>query len=298
LIELVPKILLVTIIVFLMLHLAPGDPVITMVGPAAPKEAYEKARIRLGLDQPIYIQYFKWLSQAAVGNFGTSIAMRRPVISMIAERLPITLQFTTLGILLMYLIGVPIGIISAIKRYSLVDYVLTGIVFLGISMPSFWFGLILLITFGVYLRWVPVSGYGTFGLTILPALALAIRGAAMSARVTRSSMLEVISQDYIYTARAKGLTERAINYKHALRNALIPVVTLFGMRIGWAVAAGVSLEIVFARPGIGRLLINSIYSRDFAVVQAIILLLFLSISLGNLFADLIYTVIDPRIKYN
>lgn len=281
-----------------MLHIAPGDPVVTVVGPTAPKQAYEAAREKLGLDKPIYYQYFKWLSRAAVGDFGRSVALRKSVNSVIAERLPITLQFTSLGILLMYLIGVPVGILSAVKRYSLVDYTLMGVVFIAVSMPSFWLGLILLLIFGVHLGWVPVSGYGTFGLTILPALALAARGAALSARVTRSSMLEVINQDYIRTARAKGLVERVVHYKHALRNALIPVVTLFGMRLGWAVAAGVSLEIVFNRPGVGRLLINSIFARDYSVVQATILVLSVSIMLGNLLADVIYTVVDPRIRYD
>jgi len=298
LLEAIPKLLLISLIVFSMLHLAPGDPVITAVGPSAPKQAYEAARERLGLDKPFVVQYFKWFSGLFQGNLGQSIALRKPVTTAIAERLPITLQFTLLGIALMYLIGIPVGIVSAIYRYTIVDHLLMGLVFLGISMPSFWFGLILLIIFGVQLQWVPVSGYGTIGLTVLPALALAARGAALAARMTRSSMLEVMNEDYIRTARAKGLTERAVNFKHGIRNALIPVVTLFGMRIGWSVAAGVSLEIVFSRPGVGRLLINSIFARDYPVVQAVILLLAFAIIMGNLFADVLYTTVDPRIRYS
>lgn len=298
LLEAIPKLFFISLIVFSMLHLAPGDPVINVVGTSAPKQAYEKARERLGLNQPLAVQYFNWLSQAMQGNFGRSISLRKPVSTAISERIFITLQFTLLGVALMYLIGIPIGIVSAIYRYSIVDHFLMGLVFLGISMPSFWFGLILLIIFGVQLQWVPVSGYGTIGLTFLPALALAARGAALAARMTRSSMLEVMNEDYIRTARAKGLTERMVNFKHAIKNALIPVITLFGMRIGWAVAAGVSLEIVFSRPGVGRLLINSIFARDYPTVQAIILLLAFAIILGNLLADALYTTIDPRIRYN
>ncbi|MFP4588915.1 MAG: ABC transporter permease [Candidatus Acetothermia bacterium] len=298
LLEAIPKLLLISILVFSMLHLAPGDPVITVVGPSAPKQAYEAARERLGLDRPLAVQYFKWLSATFQGDFGQSISLRKPVSTAIVERIPITLQFTLLGIFLMYLIGIPVGIISAIYRYSIIDHLLMGLVFLGISMPSFWFGLILLIIFGVQLQLVPVSGYGTFGLTILPALALAARGAALAARMTRSSMLEVMHEDYIRTARAKGLREAVVHYKHAIRNALIPVITLFGMRIGWSVAAGVSLEIVFSRPGVGRLLVESIFARDYPVVQAVILLLALAIIFGNLFADALYTAVDPRIRYS
>ncbi|MFP4646828.1 MAG: ABC transporter permease [Candidatus Acetothermia bacterium] len=298
LLEAIPKLLLISILVFSMLHLAPGDPVITVVGPSAPKQAYEAARERLGLDRPLAVQYFKWLSATFQWDFGQSISLRKPVSTAIVERIPITLQFTLLGIFLMYLIGIPVGIISAIYRYSIIDHLLMGLVFLGISMPSFWFGLILLIIFGVQLQLVPVSGYGTFGLTILPALALAARGAALAARMTRSSMLEVMHEDCIRTARAKGLREAVVHYKHAIRNALIPVITLFGMRIGWSVAAGVSLEIVFSRPGVGRLLVESIFARDYPVVQAVILLLALAIILGNLFADALYTAVDPRIRYS
>lgn len=294
----IPKLLLITLVVFLMMHATPGNPVDAFAPDRATPEQVEEIKEKYGLDQPLHIQYGKWLWNVAHGDFGQSIITGEPVAQMIQYRLPITLRFTLLGLVLSYAIAIPAGIVSALKQRTMTDYTVMGFVLLGVSFPSFWFGIILLMIFGIQLEWVALSGYGTLGLLLLPAFALGIRGSAVEARVMRSSMLETLNENFIRAARANGLPERSVLLKHGLRNALIPIITLFGLRIGWVLASGVVLEIVFSRPGVGKLMVDSIFRRDYPVVQAVLLILATAIMLGNLFADLLYSIVDPRIRFD
>jgi ABC-type dipeptide/oligopeptide/nickel transport system permease component len=293
----IPVLFGLTIIIFMILHLAPGDPVDLIVGPNATPEVYENIRRSLGLDQPLLTQYFVFIRNLLKGDLGTSILQQRPVIDMLIQRLPVTLEVGLWALLASFAIAIPIGILAAVHRNSTLDYAAMSFALVGISMPTFWFGLILLYIFAFRLGWFPVSGYGTWQHLILPVIAVGFTDAAVTARMVRSSMLEVIGQDYIRTARAKGLKEGKVINKHALKNALIPIITLLGMRIGWIVGGSVTLEIVFNRPGIGRLMVDAIFARDYPVVQGSMLALTAFILLGNLIADLLYAVADPRIKY-
>jgi ABC-type dipeptide/oligopeptide/nickel transport system permease component len=293
----VPKLFLTSIVIFLVIHLAPGDPIQLRAPRGATEAQIQQLRVKYGLDEPLHIQYLLWLENVLQGDLGMSIHNGRPVSGMLLERLPISFKFSLLGLVLIYLIGIPVGIVSAIYQDTWVDYVSMGFVLVAVSFPSFWFGIILIMIFGVQLGWTEVVGYGTLGLLLLPAFALGVRGSALEARVTRSSMLETLREDYIDNLRANGVSERRLIFKHAFKNALSPVITLLGLRIGWAIAAGMVLEIVFVRPGIGKLMIESIFRRDYPVVQSILLMIATMIILGNLIADVLYSVVDPRIKY-
>lgn len=298
LILMIPVLFGLTIIVFMMLHLAPGDPVDLIVGPNATPEVYENVKRSLGLDKPLLVQYFSFLGNVLSGDLGTSILQNRPVIEIIAERFPVTFVLGISALLVSFAIAIPIGIIAAVKRNTVVDYISMTAALLGISMPTFWFGLLLLYFLAYKLGWFPISGYGTFKHLVLPTITVGLTDAAVTARMVRSSMLEVIRQDYIRTARAKGLSEKVVIYKHALKNALIPVITLLGMRIGWIFGGSVIIETVFSIPGIGRLMVDAIFARDYPVVQGSMLILTASVLIGNLIADILHSVVDPRIKYN
>lgn len=222
--------------------------------------------------------------------------MRRPVAELIRTALPVTLELSIAGLVITHLIGVPAGIISAVKQNSFIDQFSMVEALLCVCVPTLWLGLFLMYVFAVLLGWFPVSSYGSLRAVVLPSLALGLGGAALTARMTRSSMLDVIRQDYIRTARAKGLSERVVINKHVLRNAAIPIITLLGLRIGWVVGGSISLELVFAHPGVGRLMVNSILSRDYPVVQGVTLVLALCVMLGNFLADIMYGIADPRIR--
>ena len=297
LILMIPVLIGMTIVIFMILHLAPGDPVDLIVGPNATPEVYENISRSLGLDKPLIVQYFTFLKNILKGNLGTSILQNRPVSELIAERFPVTFKLGIYALLLSFIIALPIGIKAAIKRNTPTDYISMTAALIGISMPTFWFGLLLLYFFAYKLGWFPISGYGTSKHLVLPIITVGLTDAAITARMVRSSMLEVIRQDYIRTARAKGLHERIIMNKHALKNALIPIITLLGMRIGWIFGGSVILETVFSIPGIGRLMVDGIFSRDYPVVQGSMLVLTASVLVGNLIADILYAVVDPRIKY-
>ncbi|HOJ82676.1 MAG TPA: ABC transporter permease [Acetomicrobium flavidum] len=285
-----------TIIIFSMLHLAPGDPIDLIVGPNVTPEVRENIRHQYGLDEPLVVQYFGFMKSLLHGDLGESIIQHKPVSELIAERFFVTLELSITALVISFLIAIPIGIKAALKRNTITDYSLMAVSLIGISMPTFWFGLMLLYIVAFKLRLFPISGYGTWKHLILPALTIGITDAALVARMVRSSMLEVIRQDYIRTARSKGLAERVVINKHALRNALIPIITLLGLRIGWVVGGSVVVEIVFARPGLGRLMVDSILARDYPVVQGTMIVLTTCIILGNLFADVLYAIVDPRIK--
>lgn len=298
LLAMIPKLLLVSVVVFLLIKLPPGSPVDLLAPPRAGPEVIAELTRKYGLDEPIYVQYVSWLTNVLQGDFGTSIKTGKPVLEMILVRLPITLRFTTLGLMLMYLIAIPVGVVSALRQNTWIDYVSMGFVLLGVSFPAFWIGILFLIVFGIQLGWVAIAGYGTLGLLLMPAIALALRGSAVEARVIRSSMVETMQETYIQVARANGLSNYSVVLKHALRNAILPVVTLLGLRLGWVIASGVVLEIVFSRPGVGRLMVTSIFGRDYPVVQGILLVLAAAIMFGNLLADVLYSVVDPRIRYD
>ena len=294
---LAPVLVGVTLVVFLLMHLAPGDPALLIAGQNAPPEVYQRIKQTLGLDRPLYEQYFLFLGRLAQGDLGRSIIMGDRVFDLITRALSVTLGLAVAGLAISYLLGVPVGIVSAVRMYSAADQLSMVGALVFVSVPPFWLGLILMYVFGLRLGWFPISGYGSLAHDVLPAITLGLGGAALVARMTRSSILEVVRQDYIRTARAKGLAEKVVIYKHTLRNALIPLISLLGLRLGWTVGGAVTLEMVFSRPGMGRLLINSILARDYPVVQGVLLILGLAVMLGNLLADLLYAVADPRIRY-
>lgn len=293
----IPVLIGLTVLIFLILHLSPGNPVDMIVGPNATPEVYARVEKDLGLDKPLLTQYLIFIRNAVKGDLGTSILQKRPVIEMIKQRFPVTLELGFWGLILSFIIAVPTGIVAAINRDRKVDYISMAIALLGISIPSFFLGLMLLYFFAFRMNMFPISGYGTWRHLVLPVITIGLTDAAVTARMVRSSMLEVLNQDYVRTARAKGILENRVIYKHALKNALIPIITLLGMRIGWIMGGSVILEMVFNRQGLGRLMVDAIFSRDYPVVQGSMLVLTTAVLLGNLLADILYAIVDPRIKY-
>jgi len=293
----IPVMLVVSLIVFGILHIAPGDPATMLAGEDARPEDVAAIKANYGLDQPLYVQYGVWLGNALRGDFGRSIVTRRPVMDEIATRLPSTAQLAVSALFLAVILGMIVGVISATRQYSALDHGVMVLALLGVSMPVFWLGLMLIMIFAVELRWLPTGGTGTIQQLVLPAVTLGAASTAIIARMTRSSMLEVVRQDYIRTARAKGLMERVVLVRHALKNALIPVATVVGIEFGYLLGGAVITETVFSRPGLGRLLVTSINSRDFPVVQGTLMLLAGSFVLVNLLVDILYGFLDPRIRY-
>ncbi len=294
---LIPKLLLASGIVFMLVQLTPGDPVTTLAPPRAGPEELAAIRAKWRLDEPIYVQYLTWMANLLQGDLGVSVATRNPVTEMIAIRAPISLRFSLLALAISYGIAIPFGIIGALRQHTKWDYLSMGFVLLAVSFPSFWFAIILILIFSIQLQWVSAVGYGTIGLLILPAVALGLRGSAIETRVMRSSMIETLNEKFITASRAHGLPERNVVLKHAVRNALIPIITLLGLRFGYILASGLVIEIVFNRPGVGHLLVDSIFKRDYPVVRAILMILVTTIMLGNFLADILYGLVDPRIRY-
>lgn len=325
LLMLIPVLLGTSIIVFSLIHLTPGDPARTIAGEHASEETIQKIREKYGLDKPLYVQYFIWLKDALKGDLGKSIVSHESVTKEIFDRFPNTFELTLVAMLFAVAVGVFAGIISASKQYSLLDYTVMGIAIFGVSMPIFWLGIMLMMIFGVYLRWLPIGGrismmvsikritgfyiidsiitgnmealLSTLRHLILPSVALGTIPMATIARVTRSSMLEVLRQDFIRTERAKGLPERLVIYKHAVRNALIPVVTVIGLNFGLLLAGAILTETVFSWPGIGRYIINAVKMRDYPAVQGCVLFFAFLFVIVNLLTDILYIYIDPRIRY-
>jgi peptide/nickel transport system permease protein len=277
-----------------------GDPVSIMVDFTTPQEDRDIIRKELGLDKPIAVQYLIFLKKAVRGDFGRSIRYEEPAIDLVFQRIPITLRLLVVTLGWSLLLALPIGIISAIKRNSIFDLAGMAFTFIGQSIPSFWLGIMMIMVVGVHFRLLPISGFGNGELsyTIMPALTLGSFGMASFARITRSSMLEVLDSDYIQTARAKGLRETFVVVKHALRNALIPIVTILGLQIAGLLGGAVITEQIFAYPGVGWLAVQSIYNRDFPVIQAIVMIVSIGVVATNFIIDVVYTVIDPRIRYD
>jgi peptide/nickel transport system permease protein/oligopeptide transport system permease protein len=289
----------VVIAVFMMVRLVPGDPVKILTGGGArvTEEQQEALRHQLGLDQPLPVQFVSFVGDLAKGDLGTSYRSKRPVTTEIRARLPNTARLAACALLITIAVGVVTGVVAATHKGSLVDLASMFIATIAVSVPGFWFGLMLILFFSVRLGWLPVSGADSWKSLILPAATLGLRSSAVLARVTRSTMLDVLSQDYVRTARAKGLHERIVTYRHALRNATIPIATLVGLELGGLLAGAFIVETVFAYPGVGLLGVQALQNRDFPVIQGVVLLTAVVYVLANLVVDLLYAVLDPRIRY-
>jgi peptide/nickel transport system permease protein len=313
----VPVILLVTVLVFLLTYLAPGEPVLLL----APIEEYrpdsgltmeqwneeqiEALRHRFGFDRPLHVRYFEWLLNALRGDLGKAIRGRQPVLQIILQRLPVTLELATLSLLLAAILGIPFGIMAASRRASILDAILSTLAISGVSVPSFWLAILLILVFAVRLGWLPVGGFARVSesldenlkLMILPALTLSAGLMGSIMRMTRSSMAEVLDEDYMRTARAKGLRENLVLRRHALKNALIPVVTMMGLQLGRLLGGATLVEVIFSIPGLGKITVDSINGRDYPVVQGAVLLSALIFIVVNISVDIVYAVLDPRVRY-
>jgi len=288
----------VLVVVFLMLHATPGDPVATLFGDApVPKEQVEALRRQLGLDLPIGVQFARFFARTLRGDLGRSLVSNRPVAGDLVRVVPHTAQLALASMLLAAAGGILFGIVSALNRNTWIDNGVTVVALLGISFPSFWTGLLFVWLFAVQLEWFPITGYGSLKHLILPAVTLGWYAGAVVTRLVRSGMLEVLRQDYVTTARAKGLPEWLLIVKHCLKNTLIPVITVLGIQFGTLLGGAVVVETVFARDGIGRMLVNGILQKDFPVVQGSVLVVAIAYSLTNLLADLSYAALDPRVQY-
>jgi peptide/nickel transport system permease protein/oligopeptide transport system permease protein len=293
----IPILLGVVLVVLLSMELIPGDPVALMLGEFATPEAIAATRAELGLDRPLVVRYVEYVLDVVRGDLGMSIKDRRPVATMIGETLPATAQLAGAAVLLSVLIGVPLGVVSAARPGGIVDNLVRVVSLAGLSMPVFWTGLVFIVFFSVQLGWFPVAGRGTLRHLVLPSVTLALPSIAILARMTRASLLEVLQEDYVRTARSKGLSRRSILYKHALRNALIPVVTALGLQLGQMLGGAVLTETVFSWPGLGRLTVFAIFNRDFVLVQGVVLVLATVYVTVNLLVDLSYGLFDPRVSY-
>jgi len=296
LILLIPVVFGVVTLGFFLVHLIPGDPVEVMLGEQARAADKEMLRHELRLDRPLMEQYRLYLTGLARGDLGRSIHFREPVLTMITRRFPATILLTLAAMFVAILIAIPIGIVSATKQYSLIDNASMFFALLGISMPNFWLGPLLILLFSIQLGWLPVSGMGGVEHLILPSITLGTALAAILTRMTRAGILEVIRQQYIVTSRAKGLAEKKVLYKHALKNALIPVITILGLQFGALLSGSIITETIFSWPGIGRLVIQAVNQRDYPLVQGCVLFIALTYVLVNLATDLLYSAADPRIR--
>lgn len=300
LLGLLPVLLGVTILVFVMLQIAPGDPLIALLGEEAQglsREAREELRGQFGLDRDPVSQYFTFLGGILQGDLGNSVRTGQPVVREILSRVPATAQLAGAGMLIALLLGITLGVLAAVYRRTIIDYLAVMLALAGVSIPVFWSGLILMLYFALQLGWLPASGYGSWQHLVLPATAIGFSSSAIIARVTRSSMIEVLRSDYVRTARAKGVSEPSINMRHALRNAMLPIITVVGLQFGGLLGGSVLTETVFAWPGIGRLVVDSIRAQDGPLVQGTVLFIAVVFIVINLLVDLSYALLNPRIRY-
>ncbi|MBI5877997.1 MAG: ABC transporter permease [Chloroflexi bacterium] len=305
LLSMVPTIVLVSMIVFFLVRLTPGDPAIAMLGEEATPAAVAALRAEYGWDQPIPVQYAIWLSKVVQGDLGRRVRTNQPVSQAIIERLPTTIELTLFALVISLSIAIPTGIISATRRNSASDLITTTLALIGVSMPSFFLAMLMIFVLSLNLRWLPPMGFTPLAESvtdnlkgmIMPAIALGAGAAAVVARLTRSSLLEVLTQEYIRTARAKGLAERVVITAHALKNAMIPVVTIVGLQVGALLSGAVITETIFVLPGVGKLAVDAIFARDFPMIQGVVLFLSLIFLFSNLLVDVLYAFLDPRIHY-
>jgi len=301
----IPVMLVVATVAFVLIHLAPGDPASVIAGPYATAEDIGKLRTQLGLDEALPVQLVKWYGRLLRGDLGNSIFLRRPVLEAILDRVEPTLLLTTWATLLAVLIGVPAGVVSARFHNSTLDQTFMGLALIGLSIPNFLLGLLMVLVFGVWLGWLPVAGYVPLesGLwpnirsLLMPAVSLGLVQSALIARITRSSMLDVLREQFVLTGRAKGLAENIVVYKHALKNAIIPTLTVIGITFALLIGGAVVIETVFNIPGLGRLIISAVLRRDYPVIQGVVLLIAVTYTAVNLLVDLAYVVVDPRVRY-
>jgi peptide/nickel transport system permease protein len=296
--QMIPTLIGVSIIVFILIHSVPGDPARLIAGNEASEQDVELVRDRLGLNQPLYMQYGSYVFHLLSGDLGTSLRSDRPVLQEILTRFPTTITLTIMAIIIMVLIGLIAGIVSATKPNSIWDNTTMMFSLFGISMPIFWLGLMLILIFSYYLQILPSGGNDGFKYFILPAFAVGLSSSAILARLTRSSILEVIHQDFVRTARAKGVKEKAVIYKHTLKNALIPIITIIGLEFGHLLGGAVLAETVFSMNGLGRYVIQSIQFRDYPAIQGSVLFIATIFVVVNLVVDLCYSLVDPRVKYD
>lgn len=296
---------ILSIVVFLYIHLIPGDPAAVMLGSETSLEALEELREKLGLNEHLYTQYFSWIKEAMLGNIGMSIHSHIPVTELIAQRLPVTLTLAIMAFIISIIVGIPLGIISAVKNNTLTDYVVMILALIGLSVPEFWAGLLLVMLFSVKLGWLPFAGF-TIDMNILqnikyfilPAFAMGLIQSAIVSRMTRSSFLDVMDQDFIRTARAKGLKERVVIFKHVMKNSMLPIITILGINFGILLGGTVVIEIVCNLPGLGSLTVSSIMNRDYPVIQGILMYIAIIYLLVNFIVDISYGWLDPRIRYS
>ncbi len=300
----IPTVLIISFFVFSLQFLLPGDPVLAMAGEERDPETLARLREQYGFNDPFLVQYFNWLTDALRGDLGQSLRMNQPVTALIVEKLPVTFQLAVMALTFAMVIGIPMGILSAVKKGSWLDYVANFVALSGLSIPNFWLGILLILLVSVNLGWLPASGYRPFSVDpwlsiktmIMPAFVLGTALAATLMRHTRSAMLQVLRSDYVRTARAKGLRERVVILKHALRNALVPVVTVSALLFGELLAGAVLTEQIFTIPGFGKLVVDAVFSRDYAVVQGIVLVTSVAFILMNLLADTAYMILNPRMR--
>ena len=300
----IPTVLIISFFVFSLQFLLPGDPVLAMAGEERDPETLARLREQYGFNDPFLVQYFNWLTDALRGDLGQSLRMNQPVTALIVEKLPVTFQLAVMALTFAMVIGIPMGILSAVKKGSWLDYVANFVALSGLSIPNFWLGILLILLVSVNLGWLPASGYRPFSVDpwlsiqtmIMPAFVLGTALAAALMRHTRSAMLQVLRSDYVRTARAKGLREKVVILKHALRNALVPVVTVSALLFGELLAGAVLTEQIFTIPGFGKLVVDAVFSRDYAVVQGIVLVTSVAFILMNLLADTAYMILNPRMR--
>ncbi|MDX1993395.1 MAG: ABC transporter permease [bacterium] len=293
----IPTLVGVTLLVFLILFLSPGDPAQMILGPRGTPEQVEALRQQLGLDRPVFEQYARWLGGVLAGNLGQSISARQPASTLIAAQMPYTLALALGAIVLIVVFAIPIGVFSAVRRNSLADRGLSAASMFLYSLPDFWLAIMLMLVFAIQLRWLPISGAASWQAVVLPALALGLPHVGTVSRLMRAEMIDVLGEPYIRTAYAKGMTQFGVNYVHALRNALSPIIVYIFLTIPWLLGGAVIVETIFAYPGIGRLMFQSILSRDLPVVQGILLLISTSTVIFNLLGDFVTAQLDPRIRY-
>ncbi len=293
---LIPVFLAVSVVIFAIIHLIPGDPVDNLVRVGSSPEQKAEITARYGLDKPLIVQYGIWLGGVLQGDLGTAIIARRPVTQLIAQDLPHSLALGGFALLFSTVVGISLGVIAALNRDKIIDQSIMGGVLLGSTLPSFWLGLLMILLFSVQLQWFPVSGARTWSALVLPVLTVGLGGTALVARVTRVAMIDAAGRDFVMLLHAKGMHPLRIQLRHVLRHALIPVVTILALRIGWVLGGAVTVEVVFARPGLGTLLIKSLSQHDYPVVQACLLMLAIAVMLGTLLGDIIQAAIDPRVR--
>jgi len=296
LVLLIPVFLAVSIVIFAIIHLIPGDPVDSLLRVGSGPEQRAIITARYGLDRPLYVQYAIWLGNLLSGDLGTAIVARRPVAELVLQALPPSLILSGLALLFSTVLGIALGVVAALNRDRLADQIIMGGVLLGSTLPSFWLGLLLILAFAVQLQWFPVSGARGWSSVVLPVLTIGLGGMALVARVTRVAMIEAAQRDFVLLLHAKGMPPLRIQLRHVLRHALIPVVTILALRIGWVLGGAVTVEVVFARPGLGSLLIKALNQHDYPVVQAALLMLAMAVMLGTLLGDILQAAMDPRVR--